>query len=225
MDYTNQANWIEAREANPKKGDKKYVLYASPKCPFCQRVWSFLEHYQIPYEYVFINLEKERPAWYKQLNEKGTVPTLEVTQTQEVIDDSMKALTYLQEEERKRPLPAEKERQLISNIWKCFFSTLQSSDKKANLSALEEALAALESHFVEQDTQYLSSNDLSFNDFYGVGMMSRFPHPLKHHYGWELKNCPRVARYLTRLLNNQAVERTNLATSFYASDFDKYVKQ
>lgn len=53
-------------------------LYVGATCPFCHRVEIVAREKQLAYERVVVGLREEMPAWYKELNPRETVPTLEV---------------------------------------------------------------------------------------------------------------------------------------------------
>ena len=49
-------------------------------CPYCQKVWLFLEEKRIPYfvEKVAMKFYGEKQEWYKQKVQSGLVPALEI---------------------------------------------------------------------------------------------------------------------------------------------------
>ncbi|KAL2857086.1 thioredoxin-like protein [Aspergillus pseudoustus] len=54
----------------------KITLYTNPNCPWAQRAHITLKELNLPYEQVFIDIEKPREEWYLAINPKGQVPTL-----------------------------------------------------------------------------------------------------------------------------------------------------
>lgn len=52
-------------------------LFIYPSCPYCQRVEIVVAEKLIDVERVIVSL-KDMPDWYKQLNPRETVPTLQV---------------------------------------------------------------------------------------------------------------------------------------------------
>lgn len=67
-------------------------------CPFAQKAWIGLELCNVPYELQEIALygANGKPAWFRSLNPKGTVPTL-VNDDDTVWTDSDDILDYLEE--------------------------------------------------------------------------------------------------------------------------------
>ncbi|KAK7197265.1 thiol-dependent reductase 1 [Novymonas esmeraldas] len=53
-------------------------LYVAASCPFCHRVEIVAREKQLSYERVLVGLREEMPDWYKAINPRETVPTLEV---------------------------------------------------------------------------------------------------------------------------------------------------
>eukprot|EP00817_Percolomonadidae_sp_ATCC50343_P004248 CAMPEP_0117426614 /NCGR_PEP_ID=MMETSP0758-20121206/6674_1 /TAXON_ID=63605 /ORGANISM="Percolomonas cosmopolitus, Strain AE-1 (ATCC 50343)" /LENGTH=211 /DNA_ID=CAMNT_0005211851 /DNA_START=27 /DNA_END=659 /DNA_ORIENTATION=+ len=72
---TNSDNWKMNEEKEPETKEE-LVYYSHPVCPFGQRVWIYLEEKKIKYDYVFIELTKERPQWYIDINPKKKVPAI-----------------------------------------------------------------------------------------------------------------------------------------------------
>ncbi|KAL3450193.1 thioredoxin-like protein [Aspergillus insuetus] len=54
----------------------RIILYTNPHCPWAQRAHIALKELGLPYEEVFIDVEKPREEWYLAINPKGQVPTL-----------------------------------------------------------------------------------------------------------------------------------------------------
>ncbi|KAL3488962.1 thioredoxin-like protein [Aspergillus germanicus] len=52
------------------------ILYTNPNCPWAQRTHIALKELGLPYEEVFIDVEKPREDWYLAISPKGQVPTL-----------------------------------------------------------------------------------------------------------------------------------------------------
>jgi glutathione S-transferase len=73
-------NEIEALSpAEPKKSPAKLTFYRDTNgwCPFCERVWIALEHKQIEYDTIKINL-KDKPQWFKDIVPTALVPAIEL---------------------------------------------------------------------------------------------------------------------------------------------------
>lgn len=55
------------------------TIFGAAFCPFVHRVWIALEHLQIPYRYVEVD-PYEKPKELLEVNEKGLVPSLRITE-------------------------------------------------------------------------------------------------------------------------------------------------
>ncbi|CAJ1014033.1 Glutathione S-transferase, N-terminal domain/Glutaredoxin [Leishmania utingensis] len=53
-------------------------LYVAATCPFCHRVEIVAREKKVSYDRVVVGLREEMPQWYKEINPRETVPTLEV---------------------------------------------------------------------------------------------------------------------------------------------------
>ncbi|KAK7541825.1 glutathione-S-transferase-like protein omega 1 [Phyllosticta citricarpa] len=52
------------------------TLYTFPDCPYCQRIHILLTELKLPFEEVFIDINKPREQWYLDINPRGLVPSL-----------------------------------------------------------------------------------------------------------------------------------------------------
>ncbi|KAK7522402.1 glutathione-S-transferase-like protein omega 1 [Phyllosticta citriasiana] len=55
------------------------TLYTFPDCPDCQRIHILLTELKLPFEQVFIDINKPREQWYLDINPRGLVPSLALT--------------------------------------------------------------------------------------------------------------------------------------------------
>lgn len=46
----------------------KIILYTNHRCPYAQRVHIVLKELGLPYEEVFVDLDKPREQWYLEIN-------------------------------------------------------------------------------------------------------------------------------------------------------------
>lgn len=71
-------------------------LYVSAACPFCHRVEIVAREKEVSYDRVVVGLREEMPQWYKQINPRETVPTLEVGNAEkQFVFESMLIAQYL----------------------------------------------------------------------------------------------------------------------------------
>lgn len=84
MDYTNGATNAQSclRLFGKEERDVRVTLYRDNHawCPYCQKVWLWLEEMQIPYRVQKITMfcYGEKEAWYKQKVPSGMLPALEL---------------------------------------------------------------------------------------------------------------------------------------------------
>jgi len=62
---------------NGANGDgPKFTLYTNHACPYAHRAHIALKELGLPYEEVFIDLDKPREQWYLDINPRGLVPSI-----------------------------------------------------------------------------------------------------------------------------------------------------
>jgi len=98
-----RAGEVWAAPRRPRKSDVALTLYrdANSWCPFCQRVWFFMEAKGLRYVTEKISLQSDpaeppKPAFYKRLVPSGSVPAVAIRD--EVIPESMDILYRLEKE-------------------------------------------------------------------------------------------------------------------------------
>ncbi len=82
ISLTDRISWNEIEAlfpTEPKKLPAKLTFYRDTNgwCPFCERVWIALEHKQIEYDTIKINL-KDKPQWFKDIVPTALVPAIEL---------------------------------------------------------------------------------------------------------------------------------------------------
>ena len=79
--------------AAAKTSSPTITLYTHTMCPFAQKAWLALNFAKAPYEMEQIDLYGGKPSWFLEMNPKGLVPVLKVSN--EVITESEDILTFL----------------------------------------------------------------------------------------------------------------------------------
>lgn len=69
-------------------------LYVGATCPFCHRVEIAAHEKKVAYERVVVGLREEMPQWYKEINPRETVPTLEVGEQKRLVFESSLIAQY-----------------------------------------------------------------------------------------------------------------------------------
>ncbi|XP_064611437.1 glutathione S-transferase omega-1-like [Liolophura sinensis] len=146
-------------------------LYSMRFCPFAQRTRLLLEHKNIPYETVNINL-KQKPDWFLQRNPLGLVPVLE--HDEKVVYESLVCNEYLEDiypKFRCSPrdpyllaldrMVVERSNWFISRFYKVL---LKDQQKNETLDQLEKALDVLEKDLSGRG-KFLAGNAVGNLDF------------------------------------------------------------
>jgi thiol-dependent reductase 1 len=69
-------------------------LYVGATCPFCHRVEIAAHEKKVVYERVVVGLREAMPQWYKEINPRETVPTLEVGEQKRLVFESSLIAQY-----------------------------------------------------------------------------------------------------------------------------------
>ncbi|KPA76838.1 Thiol-dependent reductase 1 [Leptomonas pyrrhocoris] len=69
-------------------------LYVGATCPFCHRVEIAAHEKKVAYERVVVGLREDMPQWYKEINPRETVPTLEVGEAKRLVFESTLIAQY-----------------------------------------------------------------------------------------------------------------------------------
>lgn len=70
-------------------------LYVAATCPFCHRVEIAAHEKKVTYERVVVGLREAMPQWYKEINPRETVPTLEVGEQKRLVFESTLIAQYV----------------------------------------------------------------------------------------------------------------------------------
>ncbi len=178
-------------------------------CPYCQKVWLWLEERQIPYRIRKVTMvcygEKER--WYRQLVPSGMLPALEldgrlITESDRILEALEAAFGPLVAGlNSPELLPLRRlERQLFAAWceWLCYPHRQEASDQQAQArfqqlaAALEQALEATPGPFL--------LGDLSVADLVFVPYVERMNASLAYYKGFLLRQQhPAIDRWFTAL--------------------------
>ncbi|XP_013389063.1 pyrimidodiazepine synthase [Lingula anatina] len=211
--------------SKPASTDKLHRVYCQRFCPFSERVKLVLTYKEIPYEIVNINL-RSKPEWYLEINEKGTVPTLEIpggrTLTDSVIiceylEDvfpSQKPLTLSDPYERAcGKLLMEGFGKVIGSWHKAAFDSAGKDTQSARdmFTALERYEQAIKGPFMMGDT-------ISLVDLYiwpwleRVGMTS-----VVTGVGYPEDQLPKLKAYMSHMMKVPAVKEVTLDTDVHVA--------
>ena len=213
IDYVNGSTNAQSRLRlfNQSESDVRVTLYRDHHawCPYCQKVWLWLEEKQIPYRIEKVTMfcygQKER--WYKQRVPSGMLPAIEIdgyliTESDDILmalEDTFGVLGKGMSDPD--VLPLRRLERLLFRAWcqwLCYPSFLPGQDNSNRkqfievVKQVEEALAVTDSPFFFDD---LTTADLVF-----VPYVERMNASLYYYKGYSLREeNPYLARWFDGL--------------------------
>lgn len=230
IDYVNGKTNAQSRLRlfNQPESNVRVTLYRDNHawCPYCQKVWLWLEEKQIPYriEKVTMFCYGEKETWYKQKVPSGMLPALEIdnqliTESDDILialEDIFGVLGFGMENDRVIPL-RRLERLLFRAwcMWLCYPNFLPTQDKNSRkqfvaiIKQVEDALAITDSPFFLDD---FSTADLVF-----IPYVERMNASLFYYKGYSLREeNPYLSRWFDGLESRDTYRGTQ-------SDFHTHV--
>ena len=212
-------SYTNLRLFNKNKTDAKLIFYRDRHawCPYCQKIWLWLEFKEIPYKIEKINMycygEKEK--WYLNKVISGKLPAIElngqiITESDNIIDFLEKEYGALGSSIYSNKLA--KIRKIERNIfrswcdWLCrsnffnFENNLKKNNMIKNLEELEKLLSQSSSGFI--DPVNISPNKLQpgTGDIIFIPYIERINASLFYYKGYKLrKEFPLINKWLTLL--------------------------
>lgn len=180
------------------ESDVRVTLYRDHHawCPYCQKVWLFLEEKQIPYkiEKVTMFCYGEKEAWYKQKVPSGMLPALEldgkvITESDDILlalEKTFGALTYSLTDEKVLPL-----RRLERILFKYWCSWLcypihSSQQEKRNKEQFIKAVEMVEDALNQTSSPYFL-DQFSVVDVIFTPYVERMNASLYYYKGYSLR--------------------------------------
>ena len=212
-------SYTNLRLFNKNKTDAKLIFYRDRHawCPYCQKIWLWLEFKKIPYKIEKINMycygEKEK--WYLNKVISGKLPAIElngqiITESDNIIDFLEKEYGALGSSIYSNKLA--KTRKIERNIfrswcdWLCrsnffnFENNLKKNNMIKNLEELEKLLSQSSSGFI--DPVNITPNKLQpgTGDIIFIPYIERINASLFYYKGYKLrKEFPLINKWLTLL--------------------------
>ena len=212
-------SYTNLRLFNKNKTDAKLIFYRDRHawCPYCQKIWLWLEFKKIPYKIKKINMycygEKEK--WYLKKVISGKLPAIELNG--EIITESDNIIDYLEKEygvlgSSIYSNKLAKTRKIERNIfrawceWLCrknflnFENSLKKNNMIKNLEELEKLLGYSSSGFIDPVNSSTNRLHPGTGDIIFIPYLERINASLFYYKGYKLrKEFPLINKWLTLL--------------------------
>ena len=208
---TNSRATYRSFQTSTKKEEARVVLYRDNHawCPYCQKIWLWLEEMQVPYriEKITMFCYGEKESWYKKIVPSGMLPALELDG--KVITESDVILTCLEQAFGKlggndkgmydsKIIPLRKmERKLFGSWcqWLCYPSG--SAQEEANSqSQFEKVAKIVDDQLGKTEGPYFLGNELCTADVIFTPYIERMAASLFYYKGYDIKsNNPNIQKW------------------------------
>lgn len=210
-------------------------LYSMRFCPYAQRTRLVLEHKQIPYETVNVDL-LSKPTWFWERNPLGTVPILE--KGDQVIYESTATCEWLDDLHTNNRLTSSdpyikaKDRILLEYFGKIsglFYGKLRRpADIEEGIQELQKHYQFYETELAKRTGPFFGDNGPSMIDFYIWPHLERIPALAKHKEDVRIdvdpEQLPLLARWFTAMYTVPAVKATMIDTDTHERFLQSYVE-
>jgi len=190
-------------------------LYCMRFCPYAQRTRLVLEHKNIPYETVNIDLSK-KPTWFWDRNPNGTVPILErggqvvyeSTACCEWLDDLYPQIRLTPTD----PFIKAKDRILLetfSKITSLFYGKLRKAETlEEGVAELKKRFSFYEQELAQRSGPFYGGSSPSMIDLYMWPHMERLPVLARRdqRIAVDVESCPRLSAWYTAMYDVKAVK-------------------
>jgi glutathione S-transferase len=185
-------------------------------CPYCQKVWMFLEEKRIPYAIGKVTMfcyGKKEP-WYLQKVRSGMLPAVEldgrmITESDEILAELENAFGPLGEAMANITPHRRLERQLFSAWcqWLCR-PARSSSEEERNKHVFQEVLKVVDASLNKTAGPYFL-NDFSLADVIFIPYVERMLASLYYYKGFSMKEAsPGIARWFAALETRETYRGT-----------------
>lgn len=215
---------------NHPETDVRVTLYRDHHawCPYCQKVWLWLEEMQIPYRVRKVTMfcYGEKEAWYKEKVPSGMLPAVEIdgqiiTESDDilmVLEDTFGVLGYGMRHPQVIPL-RQLERQLFRAwcSWLCY-PTMFSLQDFGNKSNFVKVIQQVEDVLSVTDSPYFF-NDFTTADIVFIPYVERMSASLFYYKGYSLREeNPRLSRWFNALETRSTYRGTQSDFHTHAHD-------
>jgi len=185
-------------------------------CPYCQKVWLFLEEKRVPYRIAKVTMRCYGPKekWYLQKVPNGMLPALEldgrmITESDQILADLEACFGPLGASMASIAPQRRLERQLFSAWcqWLCY-PARSASEESLNQRRFEEMLSKVDQALEKHPGPYFLS-DFSLADVVFIPYVERMLASLYYYKGFNIKEAsPAIARWFTALETRETYRGT-----------------
>ena len=188
-------------------------------CPYCQKIWLWLEFKKIPYKVKKINMYcyGKKETWYLNKVSSGKLPAIEFNG--KIITESDSIITFLERKfgalgsslfsnnmGEKRNLEREIFRSWCNWLCRSSFSyqdeSYRKNEFKKSILKLENILSSSKNGFIDSPTEVSKRIEPGTADIIFIPYIERMNASLCYYKGFNLrKNYPYIDRWLTQLEN------------------------
>jgi len=220
----------------------KLQLFNHPVCPFGQRAFLAVEEKEVEYEWVHINLGAEaKPAWYLEVNPRGTVPALRTTDGRVILESAV-CVEYLDEaypNQGTALMPSDPVERAAVRVFAGdvsvapFYKLLKSQDPSAReelITGIIEALRKLNASYEAQSEAgpYFLGERFSLADILLLPFLLRFQFTLEHYRHFDLLGAmrehklDRLVKMLEAAKERPSVQKTTMPGQYYIDGYVSY---
>ena len=232
IDYINGQTNAQSRLRlfNQSESDVRVTLYRDNHawCPYCQKIWLWLEEMQIPYriEKVTMFCYGQKESWYKQKVPSGMLPAVEIDGT--LVTESDDILIALEDNfgtlglgmRHPKVIPLRRLERLLFRawcMWLCYPSMLPGQDNR-NRQQFVEVVEEVERTLALTDSPFFFEN-FSTADIVFVPYVERMNASLFYYKGYSLREeNPYLSRWFDGLESRSTYRGTQSDFHTHAHD-------
>ena len=196
-------------------------------CPYCQKVWLWLEEKQVPYRIKKVTMfcYGTKEQWYKEIVPSGMLPAIAIDN--QIITESDDILVALEREygvlrygmNDPQVIPLRRLERLLFRAWcswLCYPSMFPGADKR-NRSSFEEVVAMVEEALGNTPSPYFL-DDFSTADLVFIPYVERMNASLYYYKGYTLRDNPGFAAWFDALETRSTYRGTQSDFHTHAHD-------
>ncbi|ORC90470.1 thiol transferase Tc52 [Trypanosoma theileri] len=214
---------------------KALKLFKNAICPYSQRAMIMAKEKQLTVEEVDIPLGDDKPKWYKDINPRETVPTLQVDGKRFVYESDliMRYLAGITADKNNLlgSTPYERHRveffmSQVSDLIGAYFTLSEDPFNEAKRKAVDDNTEYIEAIVAEQQNEgpYFLDKTFSIADITVLPFFIRFHPVLSYYAGYDIfTKAPRMKRMFFESIKRPSVKETTLNPEDYIVAFKTHV--